>query len=328
MSSNLSDYLASRYLVADTKTSSKKRKRKGNSLTPGLVITDDDAAWGEPNAKQSGDGEDGPVTVSGTTAEFRKSKSNNWKSVGGGCGPDAGDETETADAVLASVAAEKELRESGIDDAPVMGNEGTVKMSDGTHAGLQSAASVAAQLKRRDRDEREEFERHRKSAVEEETVYRDATGRRIDLSMKKAEARRAAADAEEKERLAKEALKGDVQMKEAQTRREQLDNAKLMSFSRSAEDEEMNEELKLRERWNDPMLQFMAEKKSEVKGSKGLKKNKPTYGGAAPPNRYGIRPGYRWDGVDRGIGFEAERYKAINRRERLKGLDYSWQMDE
>ncbi|KAK4134403.1 hypothetical protein BT67DRAFT_456310 [Trichocladium antarcticum] len=54
----------------------------------------------------------------------------------------------------------------------------------------------------------------------------------------------------------------------------------------------------------------------------------PVYKGPAAPNRYGIRPGYRWDGVDRGTGFEGERFKAINRRERNKGLDYAWQMDE
>merc|ERR1719160_1177192 len=71
-------------------------------------------------------------------------------------------------------------------------------MSDGTHAGLQSVAAVSAQLKRRQRQEREEFERHRKSAQEEETVYRDATGRRIDISMQRAEARKAAHEAEEK----------------------------------------------------------------------------------------------------------------------------------
>jgi len=32
--------------------------------------------------------------------------------------------------------------------------------------------------------------------------------------------------------------------------------------------------------------------------------------------------------VDRGNGFEAERFKAINRKERNKDLNYAWQMDE
>ncbi|KAJ2977792.1 hypothetical protein NQ176_g4173 [Zarea fungicola] len=177
----------------------------------------------------------------------------------------------------------------------------------------------------RQQEEREEFERHRKNAKEQETVYRDATGRRIDISMKRAEARRAAAEAEEKEKLAKEALKGDVQQEEARRRREELQDAKLMPLARKADDEEMNRELKAQDRWNDPMMQFMSHKESTKKGKS---KRRPVYVGAAPPNRYGIKPGYRWDGVDRGTGFEAERFKALNRQKRNEGLDYAWQMDE
>jgi pre-mRNA-splicing factor CWC26 len=329
MASDLNSYLASRYLVADPKISSKKRKRKHASTAAGLLITDDDdSAWGSSGALQDEGGEDGPITVTGTTSEFRKTNKSNWKSLGNGSAGASKDDSAAADAILASAAAENEAAGAGDDEIPVVDDmEGIVKMSDGTHAGLQSAATVSAQLKRRQRDERAEFERHRKNNKEEETVYRDATGRRIDISMKRAEARRAAAEAEEKERHAQEALKGDVQLEEARRRREQLEDAKLMTFARKADDEDMNRELKEKERWNDPMMQFMAEKKTTDGQGKG-KKRRPQYGGAAPPNRYGIRPGYRWDGVDRGNGFEGERFKAINRRERNKDLDYSWQMDE
>jgi pre-mRNA-splicing factor CWC26 len=329
MPSDLSEYLASKYLVADPKPAKKRKRKRGAEVNNGLLITDDDdSGWGNANAQQDDEGIDAPVTVSGRSAEFRKSKKSNWKSL-------AGDETSkddsaaAADAILASAAAEQNAGRDEDEDMPTIEEDGSaVKMSDGTHAGLQSAATVSAQLKRRQKEEREEFERHRKSAKEEETVYRDATGRRIDISMKRAEARRAAADAEEKERLAKEALKGDVQLEEARKRREKLQDAKLMSFARTADDEEMNQEMKEQDRWNDPMMQFMSEKKESGKGQGKKSKRKPVYAGAAPPNRYGIKPGYRWDGVDRGNGFEAERFKAINRRERNKGLDYSWQMDE
>ncbi|KAG7125433.1 Pre-mRNA-splicing factor cwc-26 like protein [Verticillium longisporum] len=167
---------------------------------------------------------------------------------------------------------------------------------------------------------------------EEETVYRDATGRRVDVSMRRAEARRAAAEAEEreKERQAKIAPKGDVQAAAAKARREALEDAKTMAFARGADDDDMNREMKGKERWNDPMAQFMqTDTATTTTGGKAKKgKNRPIYTGGAPPNRYGIRPGYRWDGVDRSNGFEGERFKAINRRERNKGLDYSWQMDE
>ncbi|KAF4125366.1 pre-mRNA-splicing factor CWC26 [Geosmithia morbida] len=343
MAPDKADYLASRYLVADAKPT-KKRKCKGGVAAPsqGLLITDDndDSSWVKARDSDNDDNDAGPVTVTGTSSEFRKTKKSNWKSLSKdtsnrNSNNQNDEEASAADAILASVAAETRLR-SQDDEAPVIeGEDGTsssVKMSDGTHAGLQSAAAVSAQLKRRQREEREDFERHRQNAQEAETVYRDATGRRVDISMKRAEARKAAAEAEEKERQAKEALKGDVQQEEARRRREQLDDAKLMTFARGVDDEDMNRELKNQQRWNDPMTQFMtadeAKSSSEGKKKKGAKGCRPVYNGAAPPNRYGIKPGYRWDGVDRGNGFEAERFRAINRREMNKGLSYSWQMDE
>ncbi|TVY65207.1 Pre-mRNA-splicing factor CWC26 [Fusarium oxysporum f. sp. cubense] len=331
MPSDLSAYLASKYLVADPKPAKKRKRKRGADANNGLLITDDDdSGWGNTSTQQDDEGIDAPVTVSGRSAEFRKTRKSNWKSVGGDAtSKDDSAAAAAADAILASAAAEQNAARDEDEDMPIIeDDESAVKMSDGTHAGLQSAATVSAQLKRRQKEEREEFERHRKSAKEEETVYRDATGRRIDISMKRAEARRSAAEAEEKERLAKEALKGDIQLEEARKRREKLQDAKLMSFARTADDEEMNQELKEQERWNDPMMQFMAEKKQTDTGQSKKSKRKPVYAGAAPPNRYGIKPGYRWDGVDRGNGFEAERFKALNRRERNKGLEYSWQMDE
>lgn len=325
MPSDLANYLASRYLVADPKSHSKKRKRR-QPATDGLVITDDDdLSWSQRDAVVDGHGEDLPLTISGSTTEFRKATKSNWKAIGT---PDLDTEAATADAVLAHTVAENESRQAGDDEIPVVDkSDGLVRMSDGTHAGLQTAAAVSAQLEKRQREEREEFERHKKSAIEEETVYRDATGRRIDISMKRAEARKAADEAEDKARLAKQALRGEVQIDEAQRRRDQLQNAKLLPFSRTVDDENMNKQLKQQGRWNDPMLQFIGEKESREKSGKSASK-KPVYSGAGPPNRYGIKPGYRWDGVDRGIGFEADRFKAINRRDRIKGLDYSWQMDE
>ncbi|OAA55992.1 Bud13 [Cordyceps fumosorosea ARSEF 2679] len=329
MPSDLSNYLANKYLVADAKP--KKKKRKQATASSGLLITDDDdGSWGQ-TTQGDDDAEDGPVTVIGASAEFRRAKKNNWKSLGADNATKDKDEAAAADAILASAAAESAAARAEDEEMPLVeGSPSVVKMSDGTHAGLQSAATVSAQLRRRQQEERKEFERHRKNATEEETVYRDATGRRIDISMKRAEARRAGAEAAERERLAKEALKGEVQQAEARARREQLEDAKLMPLARGADDEDMNRELKAQERWNDPMAQFISGSGGGGKEStgKGRSKRRPAYAGAAPPNRYGIKPGYRWDGVDRGTGFEAERFKALNRIKRNEGLDYAWQMDE
>jgi len=106
MPSNLSDYLAKNYLIADPKPS-KKRKRK--EATSGLIIADDDdSSWATP-ASTNDDGFDGPVTVSGTSAEFRRAKKSNWKTLGEPSSqkPGANDaDSAAADAILASAAAE------------------------------------------------------------------------------------------------------------------------------------------------------------------------------------------------------------------------------
>ncbi|KAH8681278.1 Pre-mRNA-splicing factor of RES complex-domain-containing protein [Xylariales sp. PMI_506] len=328
MPSDLSSYLATHYLTADPKPS-KKRKRKQNDPSSGLLITDDsETSWGRTTNTEDAD-EHASAMVAGTSAEFRKAKQSAWKVVGAPIPKEAGgDDSAAADAIVASAAAESAEAGGGdndVDEAPA------VLMSDGTHAGLQSAATVAAQLARRKRAEEAEFAKMRRHEKEAETVYRDATGRRVDAGMKRAEARRLAAEAADKEQAAKEALKGDVQVQEAARRRERLEDAKLMAVARRADDEDMNRELKAQTRWGDTMAEFIGKDKGDaVAGRAGKKslKGRPVYQGATPPNRYGIRPGYRWDGVDRGNGFEAQRFKAINRVERNKDLDYNWQMDE
>jgi pre-mRNA-splicing factor CWC26 len=337
--SSLSSYLASKYLSADPPSSSstsKKRKRKGASskTTTGLIIADDDALGWSTQTTTPADEDDGrPITVSSGSAEFRKTKKNAWKTVGvpviqpkdnGG-----GEEAREADRIISEVAAENSAAMHDDEGPVVEDDEGVVKMGDGTHAGLQTAADVARQFEKRKREEAAAWEREqRKSgksgkAAVEETVYRDATGRRIDISMRRQEARRELDEKARKEKEELEMQKGDVQRAQREKRREELYEARFMPVARTVDDVEMNEELKEVERWNDPAAQFI-QKKSKGKSVSG----KPLYQGASAPNRYGIRPGHRWDGVDRGIGWEGERFKGLNRKTRNKELDFQWQMDE
>jgi pre-mRNA-splicing factor CWC26 len=118
-----------------------------------------------------------------------------------------------------------------------------------------------------------------------------------------------------------------VQRREKEARRQALDEAKVMPVARHVDDAEMNAELKERERWNDPMAQLLASKKSSSKGGKSKSSGK-SYQGAFEPNRYGIRPGWRWDGVDRGNGFERKWFAARNKMQDRKAMEYLWQTDE
>ncbi|TKA80351.1 hypothetical protein B0A49_03090 [Cryomyces minteri] len=323
---SLADYLAKNYLTADVSTDKKSKKRKRKDTTArsaGLVIAEDDVlGWNSGNA--NGDNDDGPTTVSGNSAEFRKTKKNSWKAVGT-LAPSNADQA-AADAIIASAAAEPNANRNVDEDEPeVLDQDGVLKMESGAHAGLQTADQVTAALQHRQAAERKAFERMGAEAAGkgQETIYRDATGRIINVAMKRAEARRRA-DEEERKRAAElEAQKGDVQLAQKEVRKKQLEDAKLMTVSRYADDTELNKELKERDRWNDPAAQFLTKKKAgkSVTG-------KPLYKGAAAPNRYGIRPGHRWDGVDRGNGFEMEYFTAQNRRRNVKDLQYAWQMDE
>ena len=262
------------------------------------------------------------MIVNNKSAEFRRAKSNNWQVVGAPAPSSA--EQAAADAIIASAAAESSARANADEDAPVVEGD-IITMESGAHAGLQSAAQVTAQLQRKQEAERRQFledgDEHMGRGTE--TIYRDASGRIINVAMKRSEARQKAEAEAAKAAAELEAQKGDVQLKQREKRQKELADAKHMTVARYDDDEEMNNELKERERWNDPAAQFLTKKK-EGKSVSG----KPLYKGAAMPNRYGIRPGHRWDGVDRGNGFEKEYFAAQNKRRNLKELDYAWQMDE
>ena len=319
---SLAEYLAKNYLTADSKREkiSKKRKRK-NGTESGLVIADDDAlGWDRVRSTTAED--EGPLITNAKSAEFRKAKKSAWQTVGAPA-PSSTDQAAAA-AILASAAAESQSLTRADEDAPAI-DDSTVRMESGAHAGLQTAEQVTAQIKRKEAEERQRFleDGDELSGKGKETIYRDASGRIINVAMKRAEARRKAEAEAAKAAAELEAQKGDVQRAEKEKRKEQLKDAKFMTVARYANDAELNDELRERERWNDPAAGFL-EKKKAGKSVSG----RPLYKGAAEPNRYGIRPGYRWDGVDRSTGFEKEYFKSRNRQENLKNLDYAWQIDE
>ena len=332
---SLADYLAKNYLTADSKPEkkSKKRKRKGvEEETAGLTIADDDAAWGKNKAANANDDsdDDGTPYVTGKSAEFRKKKTSGWTRVGAAAPKDA--EQAEADRIIAETLRENQERQEDVDDGPTIeGDAADLKAMEGytdsgTKAGLQSSKDVQAAAEKMKREER----RRMKEAMEEAgmggtdgTIYRDASGRIINVAMKRAEARKKADEEEQKKREAAEAAKGDAQRVMKQERAQQLKDAKYMTFARRADDEELNEEMKETERWNDPAAQFVTTTKK-----KKSKSGRPLYQGSFAPNRFGIRPGYRWDGVDRSIGFEKRWFEARNKKKDEEALRYHWEMDE
>jgi pre-mRNA-splicing factor CWC26 len=91
-----------------------------------------------------------------------------------------------------------------------------------------------------------------------ETVYRDASGRKIDSKAERAEAARKKREREEKEAQRMEWGKGLVQRDEDERRRQELERAKTSHFSRHADDKQLNEDLRARQRWDDPAAAFLS----------------------------------------------------------------------
>ena len=94
-------------------------------------------------------------------------------------------------------------------------------------------------------------------AAAQETVYRDASGRKIDMKVEKAEVARKKREREEREAQKMEWGKGLVQRGDAEKRRREEERIRLSGFTRYANDEESNRAQKDQERWNDPAAAFM-----------------------------------------------------------------------
>lgn len=79
------------------------------------------------------------------------------------------------------------------------------------------------------------------------------------------------------------------------------------------------------------MLAYMRNKNEQdddqVEGA--VKQPKLKYRGPpAPPNRYNLQPGHRWDGVDRSNGFEKRYFDSIQAKKALQDEAYKWSTED
>lgn len=348
-----------------------------------LIADDDaDLLLSSRNNALQGDDENDTPTYFDTkvrSAEFRKSKKNAWQSLSTkptttsdrgnepsqNQGTNEKEEEDEADTLLRQqIASTTQSRlDQEAEDAPAIVDlpptsktqrASSPRMSSGVRPGLQTAEDTARLLAEEEEAARLESirskansssksKKSKEKASEEETIYRDATGRRIDLSLRRAEAQAAEKARLAAEKAARESAMGEVQLRQKQERSQALEDAKFLTLGRSVEDEEYNDSLKERVHWDDPMVAYLAKRRQEegggdiggvktkgrgMEGGEVARKARREYNGAAPPNRYGIKPGWRWDGVDRGNGFEKEWFQARGRKARTENLEYQWQMDE
>ena len=344
-------YLAERYMSgakADAilaRTSTKKKKRKagvstsnstasGSGAGPSGLIVDDDALLvAPPKDEEEDDLEDAMVVKDrsfkrrkvdpsrGTTKPSGEEGGGGWTTIQEGATREGDDSPPPTADELPQIAGVVEAAPAAVS------------------GGLLTKAQLRKKLGPKPSDKGKGSEGGDDIARQQETVYRDASGRKIDMKTEKAEAARRKREAVEKEAKKMEWGKGLVQREEKERERAMMERERQKGFSRHADDAELNEEQKAKEMWNDPAAAFLTVRPSRVylppdylttaqkKRSKGPRR--PEYNGPAPPpNRFGIKPGYRWDGVDRSNGFEQKYFQRQNERKRQGAESYAWGVDD
>ncbi|XP_044745996.1 BUD13 homolog [Coccinella septempunctata] len=204
------------------------------------------------------------------------------------------------------------------------------KTLDGKTAGLQNAKQLAAETTLLKEREAEMFKKMTGDISRDNvsTIVRDKkTGRVRNLEEE------AARELEKKQRedVSKEKYsrwgRGLKQVEDATKKREE----ELVEFNkplaRYANDEDLEKYLKEQEREGDPMLAYIRKKKKKKDVEEG-KPIKPEYMGEFMPNRFGIRPGHRWDGVDRSNGYEKKWFEIQNSKMAQQEEAYKWSTED
>lgn len=269
---SLNDYLAKTYGSAKDVQKKKKKKRDGDKPKSSVDIVESSQIVFTNNAPQE------------QSADLKpKKKKNMWKNL------------ETNE--LISNKAYTDKKESPKSDA--------ITMSSGAHAGLQSAEQVAQQIK-----EKEEADKKQAMVASRnnQTIYRDEAGRKIEDYEKFISDQREQAEQQENRRKneLKELNMGEVQkhMMEGKA----ADNGSDYVFA--------NE---------DPAMRFQPSDEQTRQPVSLL--GRKLYDRVYPENRFGIAPGWRWDGVDRSNGFEKKWFSKQNEINEKKVQSYTMQED-
>lgn len=139
--------------------------------------------------------------------------------------------------------------------------------------------------------------------------------------------------------------KGLAQKREIEAKQQELELEKEKPFARTRDDPELDKMLKERVRWGDPMAHLVKRNHNEpilpdLGDNEKMKESGfiipqeiPSHswikrGLDAAPNRYGIRPGRHWDGVDRSNGFEKQSFKRMNEKQASEREAYLWSVSD
>ncbi|CAG5059799.1 unnamed protein product [Parnassius apollo] len=209
-------------------------------------------------------------------------------------------------------------------ESPPPSNKKMAKTLEGKKAGLQDAEQL--------RQENEAFKRREEEAFSK--LADDVSGRNAKAVSRKAKRETSEERQKKKEKAERQKEldekykkwnKGIKQIEAQEARIQEYLHEASKPLARHRDDRDLEERLKQVERDGDPMLQYMREKKIE-RGELGPEK--PKYKGNFPPNRFNIRPGYRWDGVDRSNGYEKKYFEQQSKKKALEEEAYKWSTED
>ncbi|XP_055338269.1 BUD13 homolog [Paramacrobiotus metropolitanus] len=203
------------------------------------------------------------------------------------------------------------------------------KTLSGRTAGLQNARTLREETDRKRREEDDMFRRMDAdiSGRGAATVYRDRkTGKKRDFAAEDEEAAEKAARQKAHEEKFRKWGKGLAQQEKHDQAVQDALHEMSKPLARYVDDSDRDAFLKAQDREGDPMLEYLSKKRNKTQGDAG---ERPKYKGAPPPpNRFGIPPGYRWDGVDRSNGFEKERFKRSSNKIASAADAYKWSTED
>jgi len=203
------------------------------------------------------------------------------------------------------------------------------KTLDGKASGLQNAKSLKVENEKFRQRQEKLFKEMKPefSGKNSDVVFRERKGRNkeYEYDLEKEHKKMIAEEVRKKEydRWGK----GLKQLEQIEKRRAEYQHEASKPLSRAADDLDLQDYLKNQERTDDPMLQYIRRKRKEENIKKGVVE-KPEYNGDFPDNRFNIRPGYRWDGVDRSNGYEKKYFTMINSKKSLEEEAYRYSTED
>ncbi|KAK4742027.1 hypothetical protein SAY87_000028 [Trapa incisa] len=230
----------------------------------------------------------------------------------------------------------------GTDLSPRKYRKGSVH-NDSRKGGLISSQDSGKEIAKIKQDEQLRFQAMDPSLIGKgaEPVYRDKlTGKRLSK-----EERLKSKEEEKPKEKRLEWGKGLAQKREAEKKLQELELEKDRPFARTRDDPELDKMLRDRVRWGDPMAHLVKRNYPEpvladLGNNEKMKESGfiipqeiPSHSwlrrGCAPAaNRYGIKPGRHWDGVDRSNGFENQMFKRMNEKRATEREAYLWSVSE